>query len=331
MKVDAMTENLLEVRDLRTHFPTDAGLVPAVDGVRFTLRKGETLGIVGESGSGKSVTAQSILRLVDPPRRIVSGEILFEGRDLLSLSAPDMRKIRGDRISMIFQEPMTSLNPLFRVGYQIAEVIALHQGVSKEEARRRAVDMIRLVGIPSPESRAGEFPHQLSGGMQQRIMIAMALSCHPRLMIADEPTTALDVTIQAQILCLMDQLKRDIGTAIVYITHDLGVVAKIAQNVAVMYAGKIMEYSSVQALFERTAHPYTKALIDSIPRGTKSDPGNRRLRTITGNVPNLLRLPPGCAFAPRCPESMEVCTRQEPGETEIEPGRFVRCWKYHHE
>ena len=249
--------------------------MPAVDGVRFTLRKGETLGIVGESGSGKSVTAQSILRLVDPPGRIVSGEILFEGQDLLRLCTRDMRKIRGDRISMIFQEPMTSPNPLFRVGYQIAEVIALHQAVSKEKARVRAVEMIRLVGIPSPESRAEVFPHQLSGGMQQRIMIAMALSCHPRLMIADEPTTALDVTIQAQILYLMDQLKQDIGTAIVYITHDLGVVAKIAQNVAVMYAGKIMEYSSVHALFDRTAHPYTKALIDSIPRGTKNDPGNR--------------------------------------------------------
>ena len=325
-----MSDVILEVKDLRTHFTIDRRTVPAVDGVSFSVRRGETLGIVGESGSGKSVTALSILRLVDSPGRIVAGQVLLEGTDLLTCSKQEMRRMRGGKISMIFQEPMSSLNPLFRISHQIAEAIGLHQSVTRRAAREKAVEMLRLVGIPSPESRADQFPHQMSGGMQQRIMIAMALSCQPAVMIADEPTTALDVTIQAQILRLMGALKENFGTAILYITHDLGVVAKVSQNVAVMYAGKIVEYAGVCDLFDHPAHPYSRALLESIPRGDKTDPGNRRLRVIPGTVPNLLHLPAGCSFSPRCPERLEVCGREAPVTMEMKPGQYVRCWKYNH-
>jgi len=325
-----LSEPILQLRDLKTYFYTDLGIVRAVDGVRLAIRARETLGIVGESGCGKSVTALSILRLVDPPGRIVGGEVLFEGENLLQYPKEAMRKIRGNKISMIFQEPMASLNPLFRVSDQIEEAIRLHQGVDRKEAAHRALEMLRLVGIPSPEKRAKEFPHQLSGGMQQRIMIAMALVCNPVLLIADEPTTALDVTIQAQILFLINQLKKEIGTAVLFITHDLGVISKVSQNVAVMYAGKVVEYSDVFELFDDPAHPYTRALLDSIPKGTKGGPERRRLNVIPGSVPNLLELPPGCPFAPRCKERGTVCDRKGPPEFEIRPGRSVRCWKYAH-
>jgi len=325
-----LAATILQLNELKTHFYIDGAVVPAVDGVSFSIRRGETLGIVGESGSGKSVTALSILRLVDAPGKIVGGKVLLEGTDLLKCSKQEMRKIRGSKISMIFQEPMSSLNPLFRIRDQIGEAIGLHQAVTRREAREKAVEMLRLVGIPSPESRANNFPHQMSGGMQQRIMIAMALSCRPLVMIADEPTTALDVTIQAQILHLMDQLKNDFGTAIMYITHDLGVVAKVSQNVAVMYAGKIVEYAGVYDLFDYPAHPYTRALLESIPRGNKTDPGNQRLKVISGTVPNLLHLPAGCSFYPRCGDRFEICAREAPVEVEMKPGQYVRCWKYNH-
>jgi oligopeptide/dipeptide ABC transporter ATP-binding protein len=283
---------------------------------------------VGESGSGKSVTALSILRLVDPPGRVVGGEILFQGKDLLQFSKKEIRRIRGNKISMIFQEPMASLNPLFRVSSQIEEALGLHQHLGQKAAREKALEMLRLVSIPSPERRAKDFPHQLSGGMQQRVMIAMALACNPAVLIADEPTTALDVTIQAQILYLINQLKRESGTAVLFITHDLGVISKMAQNVAVMYAGKVVEYSNVYDLFDDPIHPYTKALLESIPKGSKDDPGKRRLNVIPGTVPNLLDLPPGCSFGPRCEGPMEICTREGPPELEIKPGRSVRCWKH---
>lgn len=325
-----MAESILEVKGLKTHFYSDRGIIRAVDGVSFSIRQRETLGIVGESGCGKSVTALSILRLVDPPGRITEGEVLFQRDNLLRYSKKEIRKIRGNKISMIFQEPMASLNPLFRVSDQIEEVIRLHQHVGQKEARERALEMLRLVGIPSPEKRAKEFPHQLSGGMQQRIMIAMALACNPLLLIADEPTTALDVTIQAQILFLINELKKKVGTAVLFITHDLGVISKVSQNVAVMYAGKIVEYSNVLDLFDKPAHPYTRALLESIPKGSKDDMGRMRLNVIPGSVPNLLELPLGCSFSPRCAERRAICDRQGPPEVEIGPGRFVRCWKYAH-
>jgi len=318
------------LKDLKTHFYTDVGIVRAVDGIRLSLQQEETLGIVGESGSGKSVTALSILRLIDPPGRVVEGEVLFEGRNLLHYSRKEMREIRGNKISMIFQEPMASLNPLFRVSNQIEEAIKLHQHLGQREAAEKALEMLRLVGIPSPEKRARDYPHQLSGGMQQRVMIAMALACNPAVLIADEPTTALDVTIQAQILYLINQLKREIGTAVLFITHDLGVISKMSQNVAVMYAGKVVEYSNVYDLFDDPVHPYAKSLLESIPKGSKEDPERKRLHVIPGTVPNLLELTPGCSFAPRCREQMEICHEKEPSELEIKPGRYVRCWKYNH-
>lgn len=304
---------LLEVKGLRTAFRTDDGEVVAVDGVDFSVTKGRTLGIVGESGCGKSVTSLSIMRLIpQPPGRIVSGQILFEGKDLLKLEESDMRKIRGNQISMIFQEPMTSLNPVFTIGDQIGEAIELHQkGLSKQDVEKRTVEMLELVGIPEAKRRANEYPHQLSGGMRQRVMIAMALSCNPALLIADEPTTALDVTIQAQILELIKRLQKELGTSMILITHDLGVVAEVCDDVAVMYAGKVIEYGSVNDIFERPKHHYTKGLLRSIPHfesGKKKD----RLETIPGLVPNLLKLKPGCRFADRCSSVQPDCRVKEP-------------------
>ncbi len=320
---------LLDVRGLHTHFYTDEGLVKAADGIDITIKKGETLGLVGESGCGKSVTALSVMRLIqEPPGKIVQGEILFHGNNLLNMSETEMRHIRGNRISMIFQEPMTSLNPLFRCGDQIAEAIALHQGVSKQDARAKAVEMLQKVGIPDSESRAREYPHQMSGGMRQRVMIAMALSCNPELMIADEPTTALDVSIQAQILALMNQLKEEFGASILLITHDLGVIADMAQSVAVMYAGKIVEYVNVMRLFDNPMHPYTVGLMGSIPKMDEVVPEDKILRTIPGTVPSLYNLPSGCYFQERCTEACDACSKKVPPLIEIEPGHLLRCWKY---
>ena len=319
-----MAQRLIEVRDLKTYFRTDDGMVPSVDGVSLHIDAGETLGVVGESGCGKSVTSLSIMRLIPiPPGRIVSGEILFQGEDLLKKSEDEMRAIRGNDISMIFQEPMTSLNPVYTCGDQIAEAIELHQGRGRKDAMDMAVEMLRLVGIPLPERRVGEYPHRLSGGMRQRVMIAMALSCNPRLLIADEPTTALDVTIQAQILELMRKLKNELGMAIMLITHDLGVIAEMAERVIVMYAGKVVEEAGVSSLFRDPLHPYTRGLLRAIPR---LDEERERLHVIEGVVPNPLRLPDGCRFSPRCPHVMEVCRREEPRLSEVGAGRRLACW-----
>lgn len=320
-----MANRVLEVKDLQTHFFTDEGVVPSVDGVSFYINQEETLGIVGESGSGKSVTSLSIMRLVpNPPGRIVGGEMLFNGESLLTKTPDQMRSIRGNDMAMIFQEPMSSLNPVYTVGDQIAESVVLHQKVTKREAFNRAVEMLRLVGIPAPERRAREYPHQLSGGMRQRIMIAMALACDPKLLIADEPTTALDVTIQAQILELMKKLKSEFHAAIMLITHDLGVVAEMCDRVAVMYAGKIVEEGTTLDLFREPLHPYTEGLLASIPR---IDEGRQeKLHVIEGTVPNLLHLPHGCSFAPRCPKAMDVCRREAPTLLEVGDGRKVSCW-----
>ncbi len=317
-------ELLLQLDDLKTYFYTEDGVVKAVDGVTFEIYKGETLGVVGESGCGKSVTSLSIMRLIpNPPGKIEGGHIWFEGEDLVSKSGSEMRKIRGNDISMIFQEPMTSLNPVFTVGDQIAEAIILHQKVSKKEAIEKAIEMLRKVGIPSPEKRVYEYPHQLSGGMRQRVMIAMALSCNPKLLIADEPTTALDVTIQAQILELMKELKDEFNTAIMMITHDLGVVAEVCDRVAVMYAGKVVEYSDVKTIFGRPQHPYTWGLLKSIP---KLEGNPERLMTIEGVVPNPLYLPEGCKFHPRCRFATDKCRESEPEIEDLKPGHSVRCW-----
>jgi len=315
---------LLEVRDLRTAFTNDAGTFNAVDGVSLTLEEGRTLGLVGESGCGKSVTALSIMGLVaSPPGRITGGEILFEGVDLLKLPPARMREIRGDRIAMIFQEPMTSLNPAFTIGDQIVEGILRHRRIGREAARRQAIEMLERVRMPSPERRFGEHPHKLSGGMRQRAMIAMALACRPRLLIADEPTTALDVTIQAQILELMRELREETGTAIILITHDLGVVAELAQDVAVMYSGRIVEKSGVRELFARPQHPYTIGLLGSIP---KLHVEQARLPAIDGQVPDPLTAPAGCRFAPRCPFATARCREEEPPLGEVAPGQLARCW-----
>jgi len=317
-------ERLLQVEDLKTYFFTEDGTVPAVDGVDFHVFRGETLGMVGESGCGKSVSSLSVMRLIPwPPGRIVEGRILFEGEDLLAKSESEMRKIRGNDISMIFQEPMTSLNPVYTVGDQISEAITLHQGLAPREAMTKAVDMLRLVGISSPEQRIREYPHQMSGGMRQRVMIAMALSCNPKLLIADEPSTALDVTIQAQILELMKQLKEELGMAILLITHDLGVIAEMAQRVVVMYAGKVVEEADVVSLFRKPLHPYTEGLLNSIPRidATKS-----RLHVISGVVPNPLNMPEGCRFHPRCPYAEAQCRREAPELVQVEGDRLVSCW-----
>jgi oligopeptide/dipeptide ABC transporter ATP-binding protein len=318
-----MSAPLLEVRELQTHFFTDDGVVRAVDGVSFEVNPGETLAIVGESGSGKSVTSLSILRLVaQPPGRIVGGQVRFQGRNLLELAPKEMRAIRGKEISMIFQEPMTSLNPVYTCGEQIIEALVLHEKVDRNEARRRTIEMLRKVGIPSPEQRVDEYPHQMSGGMRQRVMIAMALACSPAILIADEPTTALDVTIQAQILELLKQLQRELGMAVLLITHDLGVVAETADRVAVMYAGQVVEYGDVASTFQRPLHPYTAGLQESLPKlGVKRD----RLKVIPGNVPNPAHFPQGCRFHPRCPVRQERCLTDPPLMTI--GGRQSRCWR----
>ncbi len=318
--------DLLDVTGLRTVFYSESTIAPAVDGVDLRLVKGETLGIVGESGCGKSVTALSIMRLIAPPGEIIGGKVLFDGLDLLELSEKDMRSIRGDDISMIFQEPMTSLNPVFRIGDQIGEVYRVHRGMTKSQSIEAAIVMLQKVGIPSPEERVQDYPHQLSGGMRQRVMIAMALACDPKLMLADEPTTALDVTIQAQILELMNQIKKDLGTGIVLITHDLGVVAEMADRVAVMYAGKFVEEASVDKLFEAPQHPYTIGLLQSVPRIDEGAGDEvRRLHVIEGVVPDLRFLPKGCSFRDRCPEAQEIC-KQHPILDKKESGSLVRCW-----
>jgi len=323
-----MSDPLLEIKDLRTHFITNKGIVKAVDGVDLSIAEGQTLCLVGESGCGKSMTALSIMRLVpEPMGRIVSGTILFQDQDLARASEAEMQKIRGNHITMVFQEPMTSLNPVFKVGEQISEVIQLHQRIDKKEAWRLSIEMLREVGIPSPESRVNEYPHRMSGGMRQRVMIAMALSCHPKLMIADEPTTALDVTIQAQILDLLNRLKQKVGSSILLITHNLGVVAEVAQQVGVMYAGQIVEYTDVQRLFKTPQHPYTLGLFGSIPKKTGSRK-RTRLQAIPGYVPDLLGLPPGCKFQDRCSQVFVKCRNEPPALLEIEPGHQVRCWLY---
>ncbi|CAN5913143.1 ABC transporter ATP-binding protein [soil metagenome] len=323
-------QTVLEIDDLQTHFFTAIGTVRAVDGVSYALGSGETLGVVGESGCGKSVTALSILRLVaDPPGRIVGGAINFEGRNLLDLSEREMEGIRGNAISMIFQEPMTSLNPLFTVGRQVAEAVALHQGLSKREAMNKAIEMLRRVYIPEPEKRVHAYPHQLSGGMRQRVMIAMALSCNPRVLIADEPTTALDVTIQAQILDLMRELQETFGTAIILITHDMGVVAENADRVVVMYAGRKVEEAPADLLFDRPGHPYTKGLLGSIPHldsAARSDTKRARLNEIKGMVPSLFNLPRGCSFAPRCSLASDQCRAEAPALELHGPGHWIACW-----
>ncbi len=324
-----MNPAVVEIDGLQTHFFTAIGTVRAVDGVSYSLKPGETLGVVGESGCGKSVSALSILRLVaNPPGRIVGGEIRFQGRNLLALSEPEMERVRGNEISMIFQEPMTSLNPLYTVGGQIAEAVALHQKLSRREAWDRAVEMLRRVYIPEPEKRAHAYPHQLSGGMRQRVMIAMALSCNPKVLIADEPTTALDVTIQAQILDLMRELQETTGTAIILITHDMGVVAENADRVVVMYAGRKVEEAPAAVLFEQPGHPYTVGLLGSIPHLDAAS-GNRRrarLNEIKGMVPSLFNLPKGCSFAPRCAKATDKCREAPPPLEEHRPGHFIACW-----
>jgi oligopeptide/dipeptide ABC transporter ATP-binding protein len=322
-------DNLLEVRGLKTHFFTESGVVRAVDGVDFSVRRSEVLGLVGESGCGKSVTSLSIMRLIGQPGEIIEGEIIFDNQDLLKKSESEMIHVRGNRISMIFQQPTSCLNPVFRVGDQLAEVLQIHQDVSKATGEKRAVELLSMVGIPEPESRARAFPHELSGGMAQRVMIAMALACTPELLIADEPTTALDVTIQAQILDLMRNLGSKMETSIILITHDLGVVAEMCDRVDVMYAGRIVEEADVFSLFQEPRHPYTQALIGSTPVLGQAD---KELVAIPGSVPNLVDLPPGCKFAPRClprvEHDLEICTQQEPQLVEVKPNHHVRCWLY---
>lgn len=327
---DNNNKHLLEVKNLKTYFFTEDGVVKAVDGVDFYVNSGEVLGLVGESGCGKSVTSLSIMRLIGIPGKVVEGEIYFEGRNLLKLPEAEMVHMRGNRMSMIFQQPQSSLNPVFKVGDQVAEVLQIHQKMNKEEAWEKAVELLRLVGIPDAEKRAHAFPHEMSGGQAQRVMIAMALALNPQLLIADEPTTALDVTIQAQILDLMRDLRSKMNTAVILITHDLGVIAEMADRVAVMYAGRIVEQADVRTLFANPKHPYTQGLIASIPiLGVVKE----ELEVIPGSVPNLINLPPGCQFAPRCrsriEHNLEICTRIEPGLLPIEEEHDVRCWLYH--
>jgi peptide/nickel transport system ATP-binding protein len=326
-------DKVLEVKDLRTYFYMHGYVVRAVDGVDFSLKRGETLGIVGESGCGKSQTSMSIMRLVpDPPGRIVGGELILNGRKLLKLSESEMRKVRGNHISMIFQEPMTSLNPVFTVGYQISEALMLHRDMTKEQALEESIRLLDTVGISDPEERVGEFPFQLSGGLRQRVMIAMAMGCEPDVMIADEPTTALDVTIQAQILRLMRSLKENKDTSIMFITHDLAVIASFADRVMVMYAGVVVEQATVRELFNRPMHPYTQGLLGSVPvlgEVKRKEDGTRRLlNTIPGSLPDHRNFPSGCRFAPRCPKVMKKCWDAEPALVEVEEGRQVRCYLY---
>ena len=320
---------LLEVKSLKTYFFTEDGTVRAVDGVDFDVYPGEVVGLVGESGCGKSVTSLSIMRLIAKPGKVMEGEILLDGKNLLDLSEKEMTQVRGNRISMIFQQPQTALNPVFKVGDQIAEVLSIHQNFGKEAGYKRAIEMLTLVGIPDAERRVEAYPHELSGGMAQRVMIAMALACLPELLIADEPTTALDVTIQAQILDLIREMRKNLGTSVILITHDLGVVAEMCERVAVMYAGEIVEQAEVQDLFDKPLHPYTHGLIGSIPiLGQIKD----RLEVIPGSVPNLVNLPPGCRFAPRCHARIEhglsICTETKPDLIEARDNHFVRCWLY---
>jgi len=320
--------HLLEIEKLRTHFFVRGHVAKAVDEVDLAIAPGRTLGLVGESGCGKSVTAHSIIGLIpDPPGKIVGGRILFEGTNLLELPEGKMRKIRGNQISMIFQEPMTSLNPVYSVGDQVAEVIKLHQNLSRSETRNRVIEMFQMVGIPAAARRLTEYPHQMSGGMRQRVMIAMALACNPKLMIADEPTTALDVTIQAQILDLMNKLKDETGASILFITHDLGVIAEMAQHVAVMYAGKVMEYTDVKRLFAQPRHPYTVGLLQSIPVVGRGRRG-QKLIAIRGVVPSLLNLPSGCLFSDRCPDVFADCRNVKPQMYGVSENHIVRCLKY---
>lgn len=326
-----MTEKVLEVKDLVVEFKTDRGVIKAVNGVNFDVFKGKTVGIVGESGSGKSVSALAIMGLIpNPPGRVAGGDILFDGKSLVTMDKGEMRKIRGNKIAMIFQEPMTSLNPVFTIGNQIEEVVELHQPhLSKKERQAKAVDMLRLVGIPSPEKRVKEYPHQLSGGMRQRVMIAIALSCEPDVLIADEPTTALDVTIQAQILELMKKLQKELGMGIILITHDLGVVAETCDTVAVMYCGQIVETADVKTLFNHPRHPYTKGLMDSIPSFDSTTGGKKeRLQTIEGMVPSLFNLPAGCNFQDRCAHVTDACRgiNGDPQLTEMSPGHMAACF-----
>ena len=321
-----MTTPILDIRDLNTWFDTDDGIIKGCDGVSYHVNRGETLAVVGESGSGKSVTAMSIMNLIPtPPGRIVSGEILFHGRDLVGLSASEMQKIRGNRIAMIFQEPMTSLNPVMPVGRQIGESLRLHQKSSKKEAMAKAVELLRVVGISAPEKRVHDYPHQMSGGMRQRVMIAIALACRPDLLIADEPTSALDVTVQKQILRLIRDLQRELDMAVIMITHDMGVVAETADKVAVMYTGQVVEYGTVLEIFNAPKHPYLEGLRRSIPR---IDMDEETLYTIDGIVPDPLNLPLGCRFAPRCPKAMPVCHEKQPGVTHFSETHHARCWLY---
>jgi oligopeptide/dipeptide ABC transporter ATP-binding protein len=326
---DPNAQTLLEVRDLKTYFYTEEGVVKAVDGVDFTVKRGEVLGLVGESGCGKSVTSLSIMRLISSPGKIVDGEIIFDGKDLVKLPEQEMVNIRGDRISMIFQQPQSSLNPVFKVGDQVAEVLRIHQQMKKDHSWNKAVELLKLVGIPDAEKKAHAYPHEMSGGQAQRVMIAMALALNPQLLIADEPTTALDVTIQAQILDLMRALRNELNTAVILITHDLGVIAEMADRVAVMYAGHIVEQSDVQTVFEKPLHPYTQGLIASIPVLGKV---KERLEVIPGTVPNLVNLPPGCRFASRCEAraryGLKICNEVEPGLVSVQREHAVRCWLY---
>src|SRR3954451_76065 len=321
----ASMDPLLEVRDLRTEFVTQEGIVHAVNGISYTLREGEALGIVGESGCGKSVGALSVMRLIPtPPGRIAGGEILFNGRDLLGLRDEEMRRIRGNDIAMVFQDPMTSLNPVLTIGRQIGEALELHKGMDKRAARKRTIELLELVGIPSARSRVDDYPHQFSGGMRQRVMIAMAISCEPRLLIADEPTTALDVTIQAQILDLIKRLREELGMAIIMITHDLGVVAGVADKINVMYSGYIVESAPAEELFAKPRHPYTLGLLRSIPR--IDEPRKEKLIPIEGLPPDLIDAPAGCPFVPRCTYKVDRCVEENPSLEPAEPGHTIACW-----
>jgi peptide/nickel transport system ATP-binding protein len=324
-----VAEALLEISGLKTHFKTDDGMVRAVDGVDLKIERGETVGVVGESGCGKTVTAMTVLKLIAmPPGKIVEGRILWKGRDLVPLGASEMQQIRSREIAIVFQEPMTSLNPVYTVGEQIAEVLRRHQDLNRRDAMDRAIEMLRLVHVPAPERRVRDYPHQLSGGMRQRVMIAMALACSPELLIADEPTTALDVTIQAQILDLLAEMKAEFGMAIMLITHAMGVVAETAQRVAVMYAGRVVEEAPVEELFANPLHPYTQGLIRSIPRLDKTSGRRRRLEAISGTVPSLLHPPPGCRFAPRCSFASVACTAAVPPLRTIDGDHKVACTLY---
>lgn len=324
-KIEKPTK-LLEVKNLKTFFFTEEGVVKAVNDVSFEVDKGETLGLVGESGCGKSVTSLSIMKLIpNPPGKILGGNIFFEGEDIVNVSENEMHNIRGNKISMIFQEPMTALNPVFTVGHQISEVFTLHQNISKKEAKDRTIELLKIVGIPEPEKRFNQYPFELSGGMRQRVMIAMALTCNPKLLIADEPTTALDVTIQAQILELIKEMQHKFNSAVILITHDLAVIAETVDHVAVMYAGVIVEKTEVKRLFKNPMHPYTIGLLNSIPvLGQRG----KELQEIPGRVPNLIDLPKGCYFADRCNRRMPICSQQECELREVEPGHFVRCFLY---